>query len=316
MPRPRFRTTPEPRPSIYPFRDRARKQQFLALVRARLGRDGRAVTIRDGVASVAGSSGGHGLFTLARTCDRSPPERWPALIDAHFAKSEFAGSPAVVTSLLEDGFAAAAPQLAVRIYPNEWLDVALLRHVVHRIDLPGTWTVLVRDIGPSLVALPTPIAEQWGIDEATLFARGIANVAGFCTEPWQRLPVPIGSDESIDVLGGDTYAAASVLRPESLPRLGAHGNLVVLPTSDLLVSWPIDERRPQAVLETLVAIGVGGPAPGTPITPHVFWRTPDGRFERQLASFDPATGPRLVPSPEFARRFPGWRCGPAPATNG
>lgn len=306
MPRPRFRPDPGPCRPIYPFRDRARKQRFLELVRARLGRDGCAVTIRDGVAWVAGSATRHGLLNLARTCDRSPSERWQALIDEHFAKSDFVSTPGVVASLLADDYAAAAPQLAIRIYPSEWLDAAMLPHVVHRVDLPGTWTVLVRDIGPSVMALPTPIAAEWGIDEAALFARGVANLAGLCTEPWQRVPVARSSGETLDVLGGDAYAAASLLRPDALPRVGQHGNLLALPCSDLLVSWPIDERRPQAVLDALVAVGRSRMVHGTAITRHLYWRTPDGRFERQRTESGAAEVPRLSPSPEFARRFPEW----------
>ncbi|MCA8975104.1 MAG: hypothetical protein KDC98_10300 [Planctomycetes bacterium] len=288
------------RPAVYPFGDRSRKDYFLQLVRDFLGASGQRVTIRDGTATVDGSPFVHGLQHLAQTCHLSPMAEWPTIVADHLARSDTAKVRAAVTGLFENGYAQSADSLSIRIYPHDFVDDETWPHFVNRRDLPQTRTTVVLDIGASVMPVPTPIAEQWGVPRGELFDRGLQNLARNCKTPWQTLYLPVDSGIAIDVLSDDFFAAAHVLRPDSnLPRLGHHGNLIGIPARNVLLSWPIDTAPTPLLLEALLAMTCGKhrDGPGS-ITPHLFWRTRSGDFLLQQGTNADGHS-RLAPSPEF-----------------
>ncbi len=286
----------------YPFANRVLKERFLDLVRQRLGRDGASVIVRGGVACVEGSPAMHGLTNLAQVCHQHSTTAWPRLVDEHFDKSETERVAHHVQTAFDDDAGPDLERFGLRIQAADCLPDEILSTIVHRVDLPGTITMLVVDVGESVMPVPTLFADEWGFAVEELFARAVANLPKLCSARWEVLRVPLDDGIAVDLLGNDFYAAASILRPEPfLPRLGEHGNLIALPSREVLLSWPIEAAVLPRAIEAMVAMARGKfhDGPGS-ITPHLYWRTPAGEFQLQQDAIDGGRA-RLAPSPEFAQ---------------
>lgn len=292
-----------PQAPIYPFVDRRTRRYFHELVRSVLGRDGRRVVIEDGVAVVEGQPGQHGLANLARRCHEAPREQWPQLVADHLGLSDVEAIARRTGSLLDQPFSVIRQHLGVRLYPEGYLSAPMAGQLVERVDLPGTLTVVVIDIGPSVMMLPPVVAQTWPVPTAELFEAGIANLMHLTK--LQRGSLLLGTQPAavVDVVSGDNFASSHVLAPERvLPRLGAHGNLLAVPTRDVMLSLPLDAGLSLWAVEALLVMARGRFDDGVgPISPHLFWRRPDGGFERQQGNHEPGAGRvQLAPTPAFA----------------
>lgn len=294
----------ERQPSPYPFHDRQQKDRFLHLVRERLGRDGAIVTIDNGLARVEGSEVLHGLTNIAQVCNQAPADKWPSLIDAHFAKSESGRIADGMSTLTKGGFEQSADHLVVRIYPLDFVSSVPVSHFVHRVDLQETCTVLALDIGATVIPVPALVAEAWGLPHPVLFERALDNLVRTSKARWSTLSIPPPHEFTFDLLHGDFHAPTHLLRRDpGLPRTGTHGNLIGLPACGVVVSYPIDAAVGALTLESLLAITIGKFTDGpSSITPHLYWRTPAGNFHLQRAKRE-ADRTRFMPSPEFVEQM-------------
>ncbi|MEO6597196.1 MAG: hypothetical protein ABIP94_20830 [Planctomycetota bacterium] len=288
-----------PKPPLYPFHNRQQKNRFLQLVREFLGRDGSPVAIENGMAVVEGGRGVHGLQNLAQVCHQSPFAAWPGIIAEHLGKSDEGRLEAVVGDVLTS-FERSRDQLCVRVYPKEFAVGPLQHHIVHRFDLPETCTVLAVDIGPSIIPVPTPVAEAWGVPLPMLFECALQNLPNLGKPRWERLQLPPSRCGAIDLLHDDFHATSHALRPAAFQgRTGQFGNLIGLPARGVLISHAIAAMPAISTIEAMLAITTGKhrDGPGS-ITPHLFWRTPEGQFYLQQGSTEGGRV-RFVPSPEF-----------------
>lgn len=300
MTHPRHPSPFHPTPPVYPFRDRELRNRFLRLVRERLGRGGRTVVIDNGMARVEGEACVHGLSNLAGTCHMAPPALWPRLVDEHFAKSDPDRLLGVLEDLTQSDYAAQADRLVVRIHDQGFARAGWADHVLHRVDLPTTCSVLTLDIGPSVLPVPKPIAEAWGVPVAELFDRAMRNLPSLSKARWTRLPL-LHLGDAVDLLGEDFHATAHVLDPATFrDRTGRLGNLVGIPARGVLLSYRLEAAPTALLLQTLLAMTHGKYQDGPgPVTPHLFWRDLDGRFHVQYGSSDGVRA-KFVPTAEFA----------------
>lgn len=292
-----------PQAPIYPFADRRTRRHFHDLVRAVLGRDGRRVSIEDGVAVVEGQPGRHGLGNLAQRCHGAPRERWPQMIAEHLGLSDVEALTKRTSDLLEQPFPVIREHLGVRVYPEQFVALPMQSQVVYRVDLPGTVTVVVIDLGPSMIALPVVVAESWPASPEELFAAGIANLTRLTRVERASVLLPTQPRAMVDVLSGDNFVSSHVLAPERVvPRLGKHGNLLAVPTREVLLSHPIEDGLALRTVESMLLMARGHFDHGVgSISPHLFWRRPDGGFECQQGSCEPEQGRvRVAPTPAFA----------------
>lgn len=274
---------PDPAASRWPFADAALGQHFERLCREALARGGEGVVIADGIATVAGSSVRHGLDNLAATCNQLPLAQWPAVIAQHFLKSSPPSLRALTEAMLDGRFEDQQHRLVLRIQPENSLPLPLAAMHLHRVDLPGTWTLLALDLGASIVLVPRFLADRWGQPVEHLFLRALQNLPGYCDAEAAslRLPAPVATQ--MDFLEGGSYAAAAALRLKDCNvRLGTHGNLVCTPVRESLISWPIEECPSDHVLRAMFRMAGARYAEGPyPVSPHVYWRRPDGGYEVQ-----------------------------------
>jgi hypothetical protein len=284
----------------HPFPLPEHRDAFLRLVREHLGRGGADVRIRGGTATVTGSAGRIGLDNLAQMCSLAPPIEWPRIIGEHLDKSDDALARALALDLVDGSFEQLAGKLAVRLHAGDYLPRRLAPHIVHRCDLPGTVTVLVADLGPSVAAVPTGVAAAWGVPPEQLFTRGLQNVRALGPPDWHTLPLP--PDLRLDVLICPHFYTAThaLLLNGALPRPARHGHLIAVPHRGALLCFAVDGAGVLAAMEGLLIMagGMYREGPGS-ISPHVYWRNQEGRFEQQQ-SLTLGRRVRFAPSAGFA----------------
>lgn len=258
---------------------------FMAGVHRYFRRMGKPYYIADGVVHVEDEEVlSYGLQNVARMCLYEPERLWEVIIFAHFTGLEGA---------LEEGaefevkdFDRVARLLAVRLWPLTYPGVQEDTMVIRR-DLEGVASVLVLDFPMSVRSVSPEEVKQWGRPTEELFEIGLQNVRDNYTCDERTLD--FGSQLQVHVLSGEHFFVAThVLMLDHHPHLlGTYGSVVAVPQRHIVLSYPIESLD---VLEafnalTQVATGMEKEGPGS-IIPYVYWRKPNGTFERQPYRFE------------------------------
>lgn len=281
MQEPFSRPRPDGGPIVTPFPDTRQHARFRSVVLDYFAAQQRPVKLLSDLTLLEPGGARHSLWNLAQICRRQPFRRWRELAKDHLDRSNPQRLAAAVQTLADGSYEQSAPRLGVRIHGEGFLDDQTRDAVVFREDLPTTVTLLVLDLGPSVVGLPKPIAERWGVPTERLFEQALRNVA---SQPVQThsANLPTHPEVAFDTLTGGHYTTSLCLCERGLPRLGTHGNLLAVGRRDTLVSMPIERLPSMDPIEAMVVLAAAlyRTGPGS-ISHDLFWRAPDGTFQRQ-----------------------------------
>jgi hypothetical protein len=262
------------------------EERFEELVNARLASEGETAVVDGGRVPVRGKV--CGLENLAQLCHSLPADDWPRAIGEHFDALRRAEQEEVEWHARKHDFDWVAPQLCVRLHPAEYANAdgstfSMAELSLAREDLPGLPTVLVADRPSTVVSVERSVSDAWGRTSDEIFARALANLA-------EQHPV-VAAPLDLDGKGGlrawvleseHLFGASHVLRLDAWPDvIGAHGTLVAVPTRHALIAYPIESTAVIDAISILAHLAnkTFRDGPGS-ITPDLFWRTRDGRFER------------------------------------
>jgi hypothetical protein len=117
---------------------------------------------------------------------------------------------------------------------------------------------------------------------------------------WHSFPLDGDRRCSVDLLTGDDFATAHLLRERSaLPRIGRHGNIIAIPSRDMILSVPLERGPSGRAMDGLLAVANGRfRSGGRALVPHLYWRSREGAFHPQGQTEHGQTG-RFEPSPEL-----------------
>lgn len=208
------------------------------------------------------------LHTLARMCRDAPEDRWPDLVEAHFASLREA-------SRGDEGAAELLRGVHTRLLPTESLTPELADAMRYaRVVADGLVFAYALD-GPTAVRILTdPDVERVGLDEL-----GEAAYANLMRVPVEHEEVSIEGGALLHSVYGDSHFVASKalflselarqVTGEHLPDAGA---LVVVPTRHLLAYHPIADGSVVDALNGLAAyaLKVHEDGPGQ-LSPRVYW---------------------------------------------
>ncbi len=273
---------------------------FTRLVREHLRGQGIEVEIADGYASVPGQPdrGRYGLEGLAQACAARERREWPATIARHFDTLRRAEAEREATGGARS-FAQAAPLLAVRLWPEEFLQQIGESAVIFRRDLPGLITVLVYDLPETIQQVRPEEPAAWGKTVDELYALGLDNLRRKPRPEIRRVVLPEGG--RVTVFSGQSFFVASdALRLAQFPGCsGRHGALVGLPTRHVLLAYPIDDAAVVKAMPLIVRIilEMARQGPGT-LSPRLYWYH-DGHYAD--LPYKPRNGrPQFAPPVEFS----------------
>lgn len=282
---------------------------FVARLRTHFERTGQVARLDDeGRLEVTGP-GGQQFFVVAGLAERAaatPPGEWDALIDEHF--TAIAALQAAIGDVeVPKTFEEARPRLRVRIHPDGYLADAGLtpEEVVHRVDLPGTRTILILDGEETALVVPRADVLRWGQEPENVLAVAFANTRRALEEDVEVTAREFEGIGTLRVLTGKSfYAASAVLGLEDWPELlGKHGAIVAVPWRHGAFVYPFEDARVRTVVPALhryvarIVEGTKGP-----IGAGLWWRRPDGVFEAiDVRASGGDGGIEVVPPAEMAR---------------
>jgi hypothetical protein len=223
--------------------------------------------IRDGVASVADSgvvsressrednhpSLQYGLQNLAQLCHGQDTAQWAEIIAKHFTGME--ESQREMNSISIDDFAAVRDHLAIRLYPQDFLDPDSFDRLVTREDIPGIRTTLVLDSPHAVSTISREAANIWNQTDIALFEQALKNLS-------QQVDVvdhvEVLGDEGLrlSLLSGTNFLTAShALSLHHRPGwIGRAGTLVGIPTGSCLIGMPINNRQMLIAIQYLIPL--------------------------------------------------------------
>lgn len=266
--------------------------RFAQLVRDHFAAQGKTVAINDGIVYGATDSELQlGLQNLSQICCQAPADDWPDIIAEHFNTMREAERFNNEWEARQGDYAWAKQRLMVRIQPGEYLDAVSDRtagkpiRLVYRVDLPETITMLVADFPTSTMTIDHELIEKWGVSAEQAFADAMQNVAQFAEVEWGELPTEEGEPPvTLGILSGEGYYSTThVLRLQAWPeRIGKHGTLIAIGNRGGALIFPVDSANCMQALNAMIpmAFGTFREGPGS-ISPHIYWRKPDGTFEIQ-----------------------------------
>jgi len=209
-----------------------------------------------------------GLGNLAQICHQAGRARWEEIIKLHLGQLADAPNEAGTEELLHD-FEKVKDQLFIRLMsmdvPRQDLEVA-------RNDIPGTIAYLAIDLPTTVRSISTGDVDGWGKTPGQLYEIGLNNVRTKSVIQDARIPVEEGI-EFIGVTGDDFFVASHTLLLHEHPDwLGTFGALVIIPTRQSFVVYPINDLHFTKAMQYLavMATGLEKEGPGS-ITNQIYW---------------------------------------------
>ncbi|WP_308307645.1 immunity 49 family protein [Streptomyces sp. ISL-10] len=227
-----------------------------------------AAHLRELAAPYTGNGHIYSLQNLAHICRRAPEDRWPELVETHFARLQAAGRGAESAAELLSGVHA-------RLLPTESITpdlVGAMRYA--RVVADGLVFAYALDQPATVRILTDPDVERAGLEEL-----GEAAYTNLMRVPVEHEEVAIEGRALLQSVYGDSPFVASKalflselareVTGEALPEAGA---LVVVPTRHLLAFHPIVDGSVADAINDLAqyALGAYQDGPGA-LSPRVYW---------------------------------------------
>ena len=262
-----------------PFFTTSQAARFRRLVREDFERTGRPVTAWSDDHATCPDGSEIGFWNLAADCRMYPAHEWPKIIREHFAQID-----GINPETLLDGIT--RTKALRKVYLKLWSTRELQRswYPEAREIAPGILEVLTLHHRRAAIPLRPQDIERFGGEEILRkAARG--NLADLRVEGRELVETPEGGSFRI-LSGHSSFTASRILTLERLVTdlfLEArmpYGVLAAIPNRHEVAVHIIqdDSAIPTLVNLTTFALVREGKCPG-PISPAVFWVTPD-RFER------------------------------------
>lgn len=228
--------------------------------------------INDGVVHVEATQQSFGLQNLAQVCNQNESDQWRQIIFQHF--------DAIYGSVAADDFAAVKgaqfedlrAQLAVRLQPEDILNTEAGKHLVYRINLPGTVSLLALDMPTAISSVTWEMVESWGKSVDDLFDIALANLK----EKSTATPELVETDSNTQIytfFSEDFFVTTQALFIETYAdTVGTYGALVAVPHRHAMLCYPIYDM---GVLDAISAmlpatIGMYSEGPGS-LSAQLYW---------------------------------------------
>jgi hypothetical protein len=271
----RFRK-PEPRPAWASFFTDEQYQRFRHIVERYFQSQQKQYTWGDGVVSLepVEPGGVHqlGLVNLAQLCARSEEREWTQIVEDHFRTLEKSHTEQKVLEQRVTDFDRVGELLAVRLWPDTYLNELDETRMIFREDLPGTISALVYDLPSSIRNVTPDETKEWGKELDHLFRLALDNVREICIPDVSEQD--LGDGVKVQLLSDESFFVAShaLLLEEHERCVGSFGALVGVPHRHVLLAYPIESLEVVQAIPRLIAVIVGmeREGPGS-ISPRIYW---------------------------------------------
>lgn len=246
------------------------------------------ITLRAGQADATAFN----LHNLIDKCAAEPNRQaWGPLIRHHFT-SLFSSFDAQ-KKLDPSNYESMRGYLSLRVYPEALVaQRGGAQHLVTRIDLPGTVTMLMLDLPGTFSAVPKAGIAQWHQEVAALFAQAQANVNKQAVQKVTKdFDGPNKQKLTFHFLGNEDYAASYALDlATNAPELvGEWGSAVAMPNKGLVSICTISRAQPldfvQYIQLSQAVIAKAYQEHEQPVSPDFYWYY-QGKFTRISVATD------------------------------
>jgi hypothetical protein len=186
------------------------------------------------------------LHNLIRKCvavqDKS---LWKEVIQEHF--NNIFSSLDEQKNIDPNNFESVKKYLSLRIYPEK--TVAMfggVSNLVAKIDLEGTYTLLMLDLPGAFTAVQQKMFAVWKLDTATVFKIAQDNINKHPVEKLTQKFEMDGSEIELSFIGEENYAASYALdlSSNSPELIGEWGSVVAVPNKGLVNICKVSKNNP------------------------------------------------------------------------
>jgi hypothetical protein len=210
------------------------------------------------------------VHALAARCARAPRGAWTTLVSEHLAA--ILAPPDLKAQFDYRNFDQAKDRLKMRLCPPAELEARGELPVVRLDVAPGLAAVLAYDLPAGACDVPPEDFLGWGNPEASLFAKGLANLRR--VQDVELVPRDLPSGATMQMLRSDSpFVSAQLLELERLlDGPSSYGTLACVPKTDLLLFHRIQDARVRQAAQELGKLAAmlhqRGPSP---LSPHLYW---------------------------------------------
>ena len=247
-------------------------QRFNQLIEQHFVATQTKISLQDGIVVVVATKQKYGLQNLAQVCCQSEAESWTEVIANHFETIHQAEAEGREIQEKFSDFSKIAPYLAVRLYPDSYLEQVGADKAVASIDLEGTVTMLVLDLENAIRTVCTDDVKPWGKSNYELIRLGLNYVRQINDVEIEDLELT--EDVSVKIMSGDSFFASTqiLMLEEFSPCLGLYGSLVGVPHRHTAIIYPIQNLDVIKAVNVLIPLikGLYNEGPGS-ISPNLYW---------------------------------------------
>lgn len=122
---------------------------------------------------------------------------------------------------------------------------------------PGVWTGFGIDVGPAFSHVTRALVDGWGIDDATLLATALDNLAGLVRHEPPRIETLHVGEVEVVAIQGQGWGSSLILAPDLLrPLLAATPRVLLAPVRNTLLVLP-DDVEAELAMDLWSAIADG-----------------------------------------------------------
>jgi adenine/guanine phosphoribosyltransferase-like PRPP-binding protein len=186
------------------------------------------------------------LHNLIVKCAESmDKKRWKQVIEDHF-ESMFSTIDEQ-KKINPNDFATIKKYLSIRIYREDFIvQRGGKEKVVAKVDIEGTFTVLMLDLPKTFMAVDRQIFELWKKSEAEVFSIAQSNINEQKIDKVNKKFEVEGGEISVYFLGNEDYAASYALdlARNSPEIMGEWGSVIAVPNKGLVNACAVSKEKP------------------------------------------------------------------------
>jgi hypothetical protein len=170
---------------------------------------------------------------------------WKEVIQEHF--NNIFSSLDEQKNIDPNNFESVKKYLSIRIYPEKTVSsFGGVSNLIARIDLEGTYTLLMLDLPGAFTAVEQKMFDLWKLDTVTVFKIAQDNINKHPVEKVTKSYEMDGSEIELNFIGEENYAASYALdlRNNSPELVGEWGSVVAMPNKGLVNICTISKNKP------------------------------------------------------------------------
>jgi hypothetical protein len=196
-----------------------------------------------------------GLTNLALICKQNQENDWKSTIDDYARRQLQIEKDSAKLKEIENDYEKIKEYIVTRVVSEEYLSVLGADAMIYQVDIPGTITTIMFDLGEVMQSVKPEMLKVWDKSLNELIEHGKQNVIK--KYKFEEIKQKVKSEIELNILTGSdlvTTTAALLFDKDYKKYDGEYGVVFTIPSSQYLLSFPVNNLEVVNAINELISI--------------------------------------------------------------